>query len=351
MQMLHPPHSHRSESVDPRVVKPTHWFFWTTLFLLVSAYFFHLLGVSTGSQRTDAWIAEVYRLVQTVWWGVGLGVLAVGFLQLVPQVMVLLSFRAGPRWLSVFRATLAGSLLDLSRQSVLLLAMSLYKRGASLGQTVGFLIATPWNSVSLSLILYILVGGEILFRFLVLSMVVAWVAAILVDELIDRGIFKGRSHSELRAHAPPQLQIPFSWKAAYFIDVVKLGFRESKVTLQWVFLGVLVSSACNVFLTAELLQNVFGASAHGLSAALGVGLGIELIGEAPLPLVENFVMVAQAPGSAFAFLMASAIVDIPTMAALREQTQSWKTVFGISLIVLVLVLTLSTLLNMNMLNF
>jgi hypothetical protein len=53
----------------------------------------------------------------------------------------------------ILRATGAGLLLDLCSHGILLVGMKLYERGASLGQTMAFLIASPWNSISLTIIL------------------------------------------------------------------------------------------------------------------------------------------------------------------------------------------------------
>ena len=64
-------------------------------------------------------------------------------------------------------------LLDLCSHGILLVGMKLYQRGASLGQVMAFLIASPWNSISLTLILWALVGFWWMLTFLLLSMVMA----------------------------------------------------------------------------------------------------------------------------------------------------------------------------------
>jgi uncharacterized membrane protein YraQ (UPF0718 family) len=58
----------------------------------------------------------------------------------------------------MFRATLAGVCLDLCSHGILAVGMKLYERGASTGQVMAFLLASPWNSFSLTLILFGLIG-------------------------------------------------------------------------------------------------------------------------------------------------------------------------------------------------
>ena len=54
----------------------------------------------------------------------------------------------------LLRAALAGVFLDLCSHGILAVGMKLYERGASAGQVMTFLLASPWNSFSLTLILY-----------------------------------------------------------------------------------------------------------------------------------------------------------------------------------------------------
>ena len=53
----------------------------------------------------------------------------------------------------IVRAVFAGVLLDLCNHGILMVAVKLYERGASVGQTVAFLVASPWNSLSLTIVL------------------------------------------------------------------------------------------------------------------------------------------------------------------------------------------------------
>ncbi|NIT57757.1 MAG: ATPase, partial [Aliifodinibius sp.] len=67
-------------------------------------------------------------------------------------VIALLGNRTGMS--GIIRATAGGVLLDLCSHGILMVGAKLYERGATLGQTMAFLIASPWNSISLTLILW-----------------------------------------------------------------------------------------------------------------------------------------------------------------------------------------------------
>jgi len=58
----------------------------------------------------------------------------------------------------------------------------LYRKGASLGQVMAFIIASPWNSLTLTLILIGLIGLPWTLAFIVFSMLIAWVSGMLFDQ-------------------------------------------------------------------------------------------------------------------------------------------------------------------------
>jgi uncharacterized membrane protein YraQ (UPF0718 family) len=94
----------------------------------------------------------------------------------------------------VVRATCAGVLLDLCSHGILMVGTKLYERGASLGQMMAFLIASPWNSLSLTLILISLIGWGWTLSFVVLSMAIGVMSGIIFDALVRRKVLPGNPH-------------------------------------------------------------------------------------------------------------------------------------------------------------
>jgi len=77
-----------------------------------------------------------------------------------------------------------------------MVGMQLYRRGASLGQVMAFLIASPWNSLSLTIILVSLVGLSWTLLFVLLSLVIALISGRLFDMLGERGVLPIRSENQ-----------------------------------------------------------------------------------------------------------------------------------------------------------
>src|SRR5690606_6645114 len=96
---------------------------------------------------------SVKNLLHTIWWGLALGILMIGVLSRIPRELVMSALGTGSGPLSILRASAAGILLDLCSHGILMVGAKLYERGASIGQIMAFLIASPWNSFSLTLIL------------------------------------------------------------------------------------------------------------------------------------------------------------------------------------------------------
>ncbi len=63
----------------------------------------------------------------------------------------------------------------------------LYERGASTGQVIAFLVASPWNSFSLTLVLIALIGIKWTLAFIGLSLLIAIITGLIFDWLVGRG--------------------------------------------------------------------------------------------------------------------------------------------------------------------
>lgn len=100
----------------------------------------------------------VFELANTIYRGVALGIVMIAILGKVPKefVMSVLGTKRGAS--GIWRATFAGVLLDLCSHGILMVGAKLYERGDSAGQVMAFLVASLWNSFSLTLILIALVG-------------------------------------------------------------------------------------------------------------------------------------------------------------------------------------------------
>ena len=140
------------------------------------------------SGRLMTMVDTVHHMLGAMWWGVLAGALFIGVLSKIPREFIMSLLGQGGTMTGLFRAAGAGVLLDLCSHGILMVGAKLYERGASAGQIIAFLLASPWNSLSLTLVLIGLIGVKWTLLFIVLSMVVALITGWLFDRLVNRGV-------------------------------------------------------------------------------------------------------------------------------------------------------------------
>lgn len=285
--------------------------------------------------------------MNTMWWGIAISFIAVGVLSKVPREIVMTYFGSRSRIGGLLKATMAGTLFDLCNHGILILGMKIYERGASLGQTMAFLIASPWNSFSLTMILYALVGGELTFYFLIFSIIIAIITGWLFDELVERKVLPQNPHSFRGSEF--QIQ-PFKiqWTLATLKEILKTGFLESKMILKWIFVGTILSALVATFVPQGIFIEYFGPSLKGLFATLLAATGLEVCSEGSVPLAADLVNIAKAPGNAFIFLMAGVATDFTEFMAIRETMKSWKIALLVPLLTVPQILIFGWLMNLWM---
>ena len=231
--------------------------------------------------------------------------------------------------------------------------MGLYKRGVSLGQTLAFLIASPWNSLSLTLILAALIGWGWMAAFIGLSMVVALVTGWIADRLVAAGKLPGNPNTvdlpEGFRIGPTLRDSLRSLKPGWdnYRSLFREGLLGSKMVLRWVFFGFVLTAAIRAFVPEASFENWFGPSIAGLFLTLLATTLIEVCSEGSSPIAADLLTRAHAPGNAFVFLMAGAATDYTEIMSLKETTGSWKASFALPLITVPQVLLIGWLIQQS----
>ncbi|MYM62899.1 permease [Pseudomaricurvus sp. HS19] len=328
------------------------WLLWGSGSLVLVGYLLHLSGVDTSLPGWAHTMSHgVFELLNTMWWGVLLAALFVGLLGRIPQSMVTAVLGQGGSVMGVLRATMAGVLLDLCSHGILMVGMQLYNRGASAGQVMAFLLASPWNSLSLTLILVALIGLPWTLAFIALSMLVAVITGVLFDLLVKRGTLPANPHShdlpedyhlgrELKAYLAD-----VRWTPATLLEVCWDGIKGSRMVLRWLLFGVLLATALRGFLSLEDFQTWFGPSLLGLLVTLVAATIIEVCSEGSTPIAADLVTRAGAPGNGFAFLMTGVSTDYTEVMVLKDTTRSWKLALFLPLLTVPQVVVIALILN------
>ena len=294
----------------------------------------------------------VTDILKTVWWGMLLGIIAVGLMNHIPRDFFNAVLGRGDTLGGLFRAALAGLLLDLCSHGILMIGAKLYERGASLAQVMTFLIASPWNSLTLTLILIALIGLKWTLVFIAASAVVAIVSGCIFMLLVRAGLLPDNPHTlpdngesfDLKAEAAKRLK-GFRPDRAFVKNVIGYGWKEGKMLLRWLFLGIIIAALIRSFVPADLMIEYFGPSLIGLLLTLLATTIIEVCSEGSTPIGAELVNRARAPGNGFTFLMAGVATDYTEILVIREFTKRWLVAFSLPLVTVPQILILGWIMN------
>jgi len=319
---------------------------WGSILIVGVSYFLYWQNFFSGM-----FTHSVFELLNTMAWGIIIGILFVGMLHQIPKEFVTSLLGRGGTFSGILRATGAGVLLDLCSRGILMVGMKLYERGASLGQVMAFLIASPWNSFSLTLILWALVGFQWMITFLILSMVIAVISGLIFEKLVARGSLPQNPN---RSEMPEDFQF---WREAktslsqkkfngsFFGEIVTEGFRGSKMVLKWVFFGIILASLIRTFVPPESFETFFGPTLAGLGLTVLVATILEVCSEGSTPIAADILTRAGAPGNSFAFLMTGVSTDYTEIMSIKDTTKSWKIALFLPLVTLPQIILLAWMIN------
>ena len=291
------------------------------------------------------------EMLNAMWWGVLLGIVLVGWLNRIPREVVVSALGPGHTKRGIFRATLAGLMLDLCNHGILMVAMKLYERGASLGQVMAFLIASPWNSFTLTLILFGLIGIPWTLAFIAFSMVIAWISGMIFDKLELSGTLPMNPYKEdLPADFKlwPELKRLSSqadYSASATLRMLWDGLKGARMVIRWIMFGIVLVALIRAFVPMDIFQNWFGATVGGLFLTLLAATVIEVCSEGSTPIAADLVNRAGAPGNGFTFLMAGAATDYTEIMVVKDTMKSWKIALFLPLITVPQVLFIGWLMN------
>ena len=325
---------------------------WGSLLLVGAGYSLYLLAPANLPGWLHHYSEGSFELINAMWWGIALGVIFVGLLAHVPRETIMRMLGEGGSWNGLLRATGAGVLLDLCSHGILAVGMKLYERGASAGQMMAFLIASPWNSFSLTLILFGLIGLGWTLLFILLSLVIALISGRIFDQLVTRGTLPenpNRLPAGADLSAAPSLVTLIREARPSGGGLGRLlmdGVRGSKMVIRWALFGVVLASLIRAFVPADIFADWFGPTLMGLGLTVLAATIIEVCSEGSVPIAADLMGRANAPGNAFTFLMAGVATDYTEVMVIRDTTRSWKLALFLPLITVPQVVLIGALLNL-----
>jgi uncharacterized membrane protein YraQ (UPF0718 family) len=338
-------------SHDHHKSKKFDWIFWGSLLGVIIGYISTLSGALHIDPLLHHYSEAVYELMNKMWLGILIGIVFVGLLTKIPQAFIVSVLGKPGSVNGILRATLAGVLMDMCSHGILLVGMKFYKRGASLGQTMAFLIASPWNSLSLTIILISLIGLKWTLLFIALSVLVAIASGLIFDALVEKKVLPANpnvatipdnfSFFASAKQGLKQTRFDFDFFKTVFIE----GFKDSKMILKWLLFGVVITALVRTFVPEDAFAKFLGPSALGLFATLIFATIIEVCSEGAAPMAADIINRAGAVGNGFTFLMAGVSTDYTEIMSLKETTGSWKSALFLPLVTVPQVVALGYILN------
>lgn len=327
------------------------YLFWVSLLTVAVAYPFGWLLQHDHASALGIFTGGIFELFNQMWWGIAIGIIFVGILGRVPRELVMGILGRDGAVTGLFRATLAGVFLDLCSHGILAVGMKLYERGASAGQVMAFLLASPWNSFSLTLILFGLIGVNWTLLFILLSLIIGIITGAIFDALVRRGQLPANPWQDELAEVQPlsvlwrgfRQTMRFSLSGT--ADIVREGFAGSRVVIRWSLFGLVLAGLIRALVPEEAFATWFGATMGGLWLTLLATTVIEVCSEGSTPIAADLMNRAGAPGNSFTFLMAGVATDYTEVMSIRDTTKSWRIALFLPLITVPQVVLIGAVLN------
>jgi uncharacterized membrane protein YraQ (UPF0718 family) len=329
------------------------FFLWGSL--SISCFFYIIFWQFSENISHIRWLnilaGSVYELLNIVWWGVAIGIIMVALLSKTPKEFVISALGDGKGLGGKVRATIAGVLLDLCSHGILMVGSQLYKRGASTGQVMAFLIASPWNSFSLTLILISLIGLFWTLSFILFSIIIAIFTGLLFDRFVEKGILPDNPNKitlpqnfKFWPEAKNKLK-SINYTPQFFLEMLLSGIKESRMVIKWILFGVILAGLVRAFVDAESFQTYFGPTIMGLGLTIVVATILEVCSEGSAPIAADILLKAKAPGNSFAFLMTGVSTDYTEIMILKDTTKSWKIALFLPLLTVPQVIFIAWIMN------
>ncbi len=295
-------------------------------------------------------LAEYFRML---WLPVGLGFLLGGMIErFVPETYISKHLSHGGTK-AIFYSVGLGFLMSACCHGLLALAVELHRKGASGAAIVSFLLASPWASLPVTLMLIGLFGAKaflIIFAALFMAITTG-----LIFQVLDRaGLIEKNRHTvpvekgfsirkDLTRRARAYRFSPQSVGADLKI-ILQGALRLAGMVSGWIFFGLALASLSHAFIPAEWFRRFLGPSVAGLLGTMLFATVLEVCSEGTSPVAFEIYKQTHAFGNALVFLMGGVVTDY-TEIGLIWQNLGRKTALWMLIVTLPQVLLFGWLFN------
>ncbi len=233
-----------------------------------------------------------------------LGFLISGLLYIIISKETIADNLGKPGVLSVIKAAIFGVPMPLCSCGVIPVAASLYKRGASKGATLSFLISTPQTGVDSILITYGMLGPIFAMARPVIALITGVIGGLFTEQIISEDY----TTSIKMNHKHPKKTLK---------DALKYAFISLPQDIAWPLIkGIILAGLITLLIPDNFFQDygITGWSAMILMSVLSIPMYI--CATASVPIAAGLISSGIEPGAAFVFLMAGPATNIATISVI-----------------------------------
>jgi uncharacterized membrane protein YraQ (UPF0718 family) len=266
------------------------------------------------------WMTQTWGMVLEAAPWLLFGFLLAGFVYILLPTDKVVAHLGRPGLLAVIKAALIGVPLPLCSCSVIPVASSIRKRGASQGATASFLISTPESGVDSIAISYALLGPLLA----AVRPVAAFASAALAGGLIAARERSRPPLTEPRDRMNEEktccsccgdaVQTPRASPAGKTVEALRYGLVEMFTDLgHWLLLGFLLGGFFAALLPAGFLERSIGTGPVAMLLMLLAGLPLYVCATSATPVAAALIAKGLSPGAALVFLLVGPATNVATM--------------------------------------
>jgi uncharacterized membrane protein YraQ (UPF0718 family) len=247
------------------------------------------------------------------------GFLAAGLLSvLIKREMIERHLGQGGVWGSV-KASLFGVPLPLCSCSVIPVAVSMRKHGASKGAVISFLLSTPQTGVDSILVTFALLapvfGARFALIFSLFRPVAAFITGVMGGALVEAATAgeqdgapaepaeSGTSCCASKSASPGKLK-----------QILTYAFKDLPADIaRPLLIGILISAAISVLVPDDFFAPVLGNGLVAMLVLMGLSIPLYVCATGSVPVLVSLIIKGVSPAAAFAFLVAGPATNVATI--------------------------------------
>ena len=249
---------------------------------------------------------EVTQLFREIAPYLVIGFLVSGLLYVFTSKEMITNNVGKPGFMSVLKASILGVPMPLCSCGVIPVATSMYKRGATKGATLSFLISTPQTGVDSIILTWYKMGPQ----FAVIRPIIALITGIIGGVIGEKYADKDHQKNSKVSH-------PYQKRT--LID----GLRYTFITLPQDIINPLIKGILISALIAVMVPDTFFTDYNltGLTAMLVIALAsipVYVCATASIPVAMILISKGLDPGAAFVYLMAGPATNAATISVIMN---------------------------------